>query len=411
MKKIAFIIVRYGENINGGAEVHCQMLAERLLPYYEVEVLTTTIRAFNHPDQDYTEGVSSWNGVTIRRFKPQPIDQEQFRPFRKKYKTARRIRQYLKKLNLLRAASFLHPEWKSGIENERPFYESTATHAPSLLRYIESHKAEYAAFIFANFYTPQAVLGSVVAPEKSLLIPMAHPDKPLYYCINAPMFTRVRHIAFNTEAERQLCRSVFGRFLAPNSIVGCGIEMAPEAEWGGVKAKYELPDEYVLYLGRVSKAKVDKLLPYFLRCKAKYGGDAKLVLVGGFENEIRKFDSPDILFTGYVSDEEKTAIVRHATVMVNPSPMESLSLLMLEGMQSRIPLLVNGRSKVMKDHCRLSGAGLWYNNGRDFRKKLHRLLSDPELRRTMSEKGPAYVREHYDWEIIIPKLRTLIESI
>ena len=144
---------------------------------------------------------------------------------------------------------------------------------------------------------------------------------------------------------------------------------------------------------------------------AKYGGDAKLVLVGGFENEIRKFDSPDILFTGYVSDEEKTAIVRHATVMVNPSPMESLSLLMLEGMQSRIPLLVNGRSKVMKDHCRLSGAGLWYNNGRDFRKKLHRLLSDPELRRTMSEKGPAYVREHYDWEIIIPKLRTLIESI
>ena len=62
MKKIAFIIVRYGENINGGAEVHCQMLAERLLPYYEVEVLTTTIRAFNHPDQDYTEGVSSWNG-------------------------------------------------------------------------------------------------------------------------------------------------------------------------------------------------------------------------------------------------------------------------------------------------------------------------------------------------------------
>ena len=168
--------------------------------------------------------------------------------------------------------------------------------------------------------------------------------------------------------------------------------MAPEAEWSGVKAKYELPDEYVLYLGRVSKAKVDKLLPYFLRCKAKYGGDAKLVLVGGFENEIRKFDSPDILFTGYVSDEEKTAIVRHATVMVNPS-------------------LVNGRSKVMKDHCRLSGAGLWYNNGRDFRKKLHRLLSDPELRRTMSEKGPAYVREHYDWEIIIPKLRTLIESI
>ena len=66
MKKIAFIIVRYGENINGGAEVHCQMLAERLLPYYEVEVLTTTIRAFNHPDQDYTEGTASPYAVSSR---------------------------------------------------------------------------------------------------------------------------------------------------------------------------------------------------------------------------------------------------------------------------------------------------------------------------------------------------------
>ena len=411
MKKIAFIIIRYGVEVNGGAEVHCRMLAERLRPYYDVEVLTTTTRIFRDPASDYPEGVSTVNGVTVRRFKPAPIDGEHHGLYRKKCKTARRIRLQLAKMGLLGVISSLHPEWTMSLEAEKRYYESQEDHTPQMLEFIERHKDEYAAFLFMNFYFSQPVLGSTIAPEKTILIPLVHPDKPLYYSINAPMFTRVRHIAFNTEAERQLCRSVFGRFLAPNSIVGCGIEMAPEAEWSGVKAKYELPDEYVLYLGRVSKAKVDKLLPYFLRCKAKYGGDAKLVLVGGFENEIRKFDSPDILFTGYVSDEEKTAIVRHATVMVNPSPMESLSLLMLEGMQSRIPLLVNGRSKVMKDHCRLSGAGLWYNNGRDFRKKLHRLLSDPELRRTMSEKGPAYVREHYDWEIIIPKLRTLIESI
>ena len=43
-KKIAFIIIRYGVAVNGGAEAHCRMLAERLIPFYDVEVLTTTTR-------------------------------------------------------------------------------------------------------------------------------------------------------------------------------------------------------------------------------------------------------------------------------------------------------------------------------------------------------------------------------
>ena len=44
MKKIAFINVRYGAGINGGSEVHCRMLAERLRDKYDVEGLTTTLK-------------------------------------------------------------------------------------------------------------------------------------------------------------------------------------------------------------------------------------------------------------------------------------------------------------------------------------------------------------------------------
>ncbi|MFR8225009.1 MAG: hypothetical protein ACLU9X_11310 [Alistipes shahii] len=72
------------------------MLAERLLPYYEVEVLTTTIRAFNHPDQDYTKvsapGTASPYAVSSRSPSTRAIQ-----ALPQKYKTARRIRQYLKK--------------------------------------------------------------------------------------------------------------------------------------------------------------------------------------------------------------------------------------------------------------------------------------------------------------------------
>lgn len=136
------------------------------------------------------------------------------------------------------------------------------------------------------------MLGCTIAPEKTILIPLVHPDKPLYFSINAPMFTRVRHIAFNTAAERRLCSRAFGASLAPNSLVGCGIEEAPEADWDTVKAKYGLPDQYVLYLGRITPSKTTKVIPDFLRYKKEHGGDIKLVMVGGTELDIKRSDSP-----------------------------------------------------------------------------------------------------------------------
>lgn len=52
-EKIAFIVVRYGKDINGGAEYHCRMLAERLVNDYDVEVLTTCVKNYVTGDNEY----------------------------------------------------------------------------------------------------------------------------------------------------------------------------------------------------------------------------------------------------------------------------------------------------------------------------------------------------------------------
>ena len=67
-EKIAFVVIRYGREINGGAEYHCRMLAERLAGDYDVEVLTTCVKNYVTGENEYPEGEEMLNGVRVRRF-------------------------------------------------------------------------------------------------------------------------------------------------------------------------------------------------------------------------------------------------------------------------------------------------------------------------------------------------------
>ncbi len=411
MKKIAFVIFRYGEGIYGGTEIHTRMLAERLSPYYEVEVLTTTIHTPFLPERDFPAGVSEQNGIRVRRFSHIQVDWAKSKRLRKTSNYTKRLRHALDRIGLLRPLADLHPIWSHSRDIELQYYTTREEYSPDMQHFIETHQDDYAAIIpICYFFTP-TIVAALAAPQKCILIPTAHPEKPLYYGLLTEVFTRVRHIAFNTPAEERLCRRIFGRHLATNSIVGIGIEEADPADWVATKAKYGLPDRYVLYVGRVQPKKINQVVPDFLLYKRAFGGEVKLVLAGGLDPNLARTTDPDVIYTDFVSDAEKSAIIRHAEVMVNPSHLESLSLLALEAMNNRIPLLVNGKCEVLKDHCKFSGAALWYDNSADFRRKLHRLLTDKTLRSNMAQRGPRYVAENYSWEVIIPKLRAIIENL
>ena len=91
---------------------------------------------------------------------------------------------------------------------------------------------------------------------------------------------------------------------------------------------------------------------------------------------------PWVRFAGLLSERERLEALEAATIVVVPSPFESLSLLALEAMAVGTPVLVNGHSDVLVEHCRRSQAGLWYNDRDEFVDAAKLLLADDRLRRT-----------------------------
>ena len=410
-ENIAFVVVRYGLNINGGAEYHCRMLAERLTNDYNVEVLTTCVDNYRTGENLEFKEKEIINKVIVRRFKTNPTHPELENFYKKKAKPAYKLRRFLYKCHFLAIASYFFPIWHFKEKEELEALGSQVFHSPALFNFIKENKDNYKAIIPITIDYSHVYYTTLYAPEKTIVIPTMHYHKTAFRSTLTQVFTKAAYIAFNTTAEQKLARKIFGMHMAPHSIVSVGIELSAPSDWAVTQEKYNLPDEYMLYVGRVDQGKLNNVYTYFLNYKKVYpNSDLKFVLVG--KQYSYPFNNPDIIYTNFVEEQEKISIIQHAKIVINPSLYESLSLILLEAMALKKAMLVNGNCNVLKEHCHKSNnAALYYTNEKSFIDKLHMLDSSTNLRLEMGEKGYSYVNSNYDWNIIMNKLKHVIENI
>jgi glycosyltransferase involved in cell wall biosynthesis len=120
---------------------------------------------------------------------------------------------------------------------------------------------------------------------------------------------------------------------------------------------------------------------------------------------------PWVKFAGLLSERERLQALEAASIVVVPSPYESLSLLALEAMAVGTPILCNARSEVLVDHCVKSNAGLFYADRDEFIEGTNLLLADERLRRSMGRNGKEYIKRNYRWDVIMSKYDRLIGAL
>jgi glycosyltransferase involved in cell wall biosynthesis len=187
-----------------------------------------------------------------------------------------------------------------------------------------------------------------------------------------------------------------------------GVDVPPPPDVEAFRRRYDLAGDYAIYAGRIDAGKgCAEMVAHYARYRGR-GGAAGLVLIGTLAMELPPL--PGLRHLGYVPEEDKHAALAGAAAVVCPSAYESLSIALLEGFAVGRPGLVNAASPVLKEHCLRSNGGLFYADGDEFVEALGRLVRESGLRRALGAAGHRYVTEHYRWDLVLDRYRTLIAA-
>ncbi|MBC7246538.1 MAG: glycosyltransferase family 4 protein [Actinobacteria bacterium] len=379
-RPIAFVVVRYGEEVVGGAESFVRSLAEELHGRgWPVEVLTTcALNSFSW-ENHYPAGEELVGGVRVRRF---PTSRQALRPQR-----------------FRRLASAIEEGRRLSRRNELRWLKAVV-YSEEMCEYISRNAERYRAFLFIPYLFGTTYLGWERVRDRALLIPCLHDEPFARLGIFRRMVCEAKGVLYNTPQERELAKRLYGE-KADGHVVGLGLDdyVADEARF---RRRFGLQGDFVLYAGRRESGKNTPLLiRYFCNYLVHTGRDLRLVLVGSGPVEVPRGFEGKVVDLAFLKEEDKRDAYAAAAVLCQPSLNESFSIVQLEAWLAGTPTLVHGDCPVTRSHVENSQGGLWFRDYHQFHAALDLLLDSPGLRAKMGELGRAYVLRNYSWDRIV----------
>ena len=390
--RVAFVVQRYGLEVNGGSEALCRMIAERMARFHNVEVLTTRAVDYVTWQDEYPEGIANVNGIPVRRFGvDHPRDQRQY--------------------DAIAGVVF---GGAHTLADEVEWMKKQGPYSSRLLAYLDANRETYDVFVFFTYLYCTTYFGLPLVKDKAVLVSTCHDEPPIHLGIFDDLFRQVRQLIYLTQEERAFAQRRFYDCSLDGEVIGIGVDpvadLPPDPEWEGIR-KHLGGSDFILYVGRIDESKGCKtLIEYFTRyVKETEQPNLKLIMVGKAVMPIP--EHPQLIATGFVSETTKLHAIQSCRFMVAPSPYESLCISILESWLMKRPVLSNGDCSVLRGQCMRSNGGLWYNDYETFKEATELLLKDRDLARVLGEQGYQFVQRNCIWERVDQKYLEILSSV
>jgi glycosyltransferase involved in cell wall biosynthesis len=391
--KITAVVPRFSTMIRGGAEKHAYDVLSIFPANCDLTILTSTALDYITWNNYFKPGISIFERFKIERFQ--------------NLKTRN-----IKKFNQLSQKLYSKFPNQSS-EEEQDWLECQGPYCPDLIKRIEEKKAETDLFIFFSYLYYPILNGIKLVPEKSIFVPMFHDEFPINLIQYKQVYDDKLYYAFNTPEERNLFERVFNFKPSKQTFVGTYIQSSnyDEILTKTQKQKEAKETKILLTIGRMDLGKgIYDLVQNFQRWKDTGNRNCELHLIGANPPKlISKFASKSIRFLGALSEFDKNQEIQNADILINPSSVESFSIVVMEAWFQRTPILVNANSDVLVGHCKRSNGGLWYTDFESFAGTLNFMLNNNEILTQMGNNGRKYVEANFSKDVIKEKWRKLLE--
>lgn len=166
------------------------------------------------------------------------------------------------------------------------------------------------------------------------------------------------------------------------------------AQLQSVRDKYNLPDQFILHLTGYDRGPRKNIEGVLNAYKIHHGKTPHKLVIGGkdcyrFREDYGIPDDDygkDIVFTGWIAQEDMPAIYTLADLFLYPSWVEAFPIPITEALSCGTPIVTtsaNGLKEIAGDAAYLIDP----DNPEEIAEAIHCILADAEVQQTLSEKG------------------------
>ena len=386
MKKVAFVVQRCGLEVNGGSESLCLQVADHMSKYWDTEILTTcALDNYMTWENQYPAGIEKVGETLIHRF---PVD----RP------------RVVDEFN--RLSDMIHSRLsEAGMAEQENWMRAQGPISSELTDFIRDRRDDYDAFIFFTYLYATTYFSLPLVQDKAFLVPAGHDEWPIHLSMWDDFFLKPKGFMFLTIEEKEFLQARFPAAGLEGPVSGIGVDIPRTCDAGRFLKAHGISPPFLLYMGRIDPSKgCGDLFRFFTELRRMDKSNMKLVLLGKPAMPVP--EHPDIISLGYVDEQTKFDALAACDWLVNPSPYESLSIVLLEAWSVGTPVLVTEKADVLVGQCRRSNGGLWYRDFSEFRHIL--LKTGKEIRAILGRQGRRFVTDNYSWGSIESKYLALL---